>query len=119
MSSKTFKTPKGCHVRNVMLTAKHAEVSFDCGGETGGGKGWFPLPDGNGRSNYQKAYVKGVRAIHTPGATTTGYGAHVDFELMPRHVTCRKTGSSREMTCTVHGADGSALNGARRRKRRK
>jgi len=117
--TKSFKTPKGCHVRGVTLTSKHAEVSFDCGGETGGGKGWFPLPEGGGHSNYQKAYVRGVRAIRVPGTTITGYGAHADFDLIPKHVTCRKTAGSPEMTCTVFNAEGRALSGPRRRKRRR
>lgn len=118
MAGKSFKTPKGCHVRAVTLTPKHAELSYDCGGETGGGKGWFPLPDGHGHSNYQKAYVKGVRSIRVPGTTITGH-VHADFDLIPKHVTCRKTIGSTEMRCSVFNAEGRELSGPRRRKRRK
>jgi hypothetical protein len=114
--SKSFKTPKGCVIKHVELHAGHADLSMECGGEAGGGRGSFPTPDG-GTSNYPKARVSGVRSIHVPGTSITGQGARADFVLIPKHVTCRKTASSTEMNCTVHGADGGTLSGSRKRRR--
>jgi len=113
--SKSFKTPKGCHVRYVELRPKReAYVGYDCGE---GGGGTFPLPEGGGWSNYPKALVKNASGVNVPGSFVTGYGARVDFVLSPRHVTCRKTASDRELTCTVHNADGTTLSRRRRRRR--
>lgn len=122
--SKSFKTPKGCHVRSIELRSKgtiksrEAHVSYDCGG---GGRGSFPLPgEEHGWSNYPKAIVRGVWNVRTPGATISeGKGlAHVDFELSPRYVTCRKKAGEHTLHCSVHTGSG-VLSGGRRRKRRR
>ena len=115
---KSFKTPKGCHVRHIAIDARGgntARISYDCGG--GGGDGLIhPSPDG-GVGNYPSARIKGVRAIEVPGARITGYGASVDFVLSPRYVTCRKRTSDSELTCKIHLPDGGTLSGAKRKRR--
>lgn len=114
---KSLRTPKGCHVRWIELSGSvdgSALVGYDCDGNAG--RGSYPTPDG-GTSNYPKARVKGVRAVHTPGATTTGQ-ARIGFELSPRMVTCRKGASDSEIRCTLHTPEGGTLSGPKRRKGR-
>lgn len=112
--SKSFRTPKGCHVRYVQIRPEGAEVGYDCGG---GGRGSFPTPSG-GWSNYPKALVKGTRSVRTPGAHVSGHGADVGFELSPRWATCRKRAGDSEMACSIHTSSG-VLSGGRRRRRKK
>jgi hypothetical protein len=112
--SRSFRTPKGCHVRFAELRSNGAYVGYDCGGA---GSGTFPLPEGDGISNYPKALVKGVQRIATPGAETSGTGARVGFALHPRYVTCSKRRSDTTLRCIVHLEDGTALSGARKRRR--
>lgn len=115
--SKSFTTPKGCHVRFIEVqSGRQALVGYDCG--TGGAGGLdFDVP-GGGKSNYPKALVKNTHSVRLPGAHVAGYGARVDFSLSPRHVTCRKTASSSEIACTIHEPDGRTLSGPRRRRRK-
>lgn len=115
MSSSSFRTPKGCIVKSIELHVGHAELSMDCGGPEGGGRGKFPLPGGEaGWSNYPKARVKGVRRIHLPGSSVSGQ-AHVGFELIPRSATCSKRRGDFELRCKLKGPDG-VLEGKRRRR---
>lgn len=115
--SKSFTTPKGCHVRWVELKpGREALVGYDCGN---GGAGLdFDVP-GGGRSNYPKTLVKKTSSVHVSGSHITGHGARVDFVLMPDSVTCRKTASETELKCTVYKSDGRVLSGASRKRRRR
>ena len=114
--SKSFRTPKGCHVRYVELHSDGARVGYDCGD---GGRGEFPLPEGGGFGTYPSAHIKGTRVVHVPGSTVSGHGARVGFVLSPDYVTCRKTRTDPEMRCSVHKSDGAVLSGARKRARRR
>jgi hypothetical protein len=107
--SKSFKTPKGCHVRYVEMRKGEARVGYDCGT---GGSGRFQVPgDPESFGNYPSAIVKGVRAVRLPGATVTvGRNAvepdtRIGFELIPRYVTCRKRKGDYELSCSVHTRD--------------
>ena len=115
--SKSFKTPKGCHIRYVELrSGSTAKVGYDCGD---GGSMEFPLPEGPGVGNYPSAIVKGVRSVHVPGTTVDGIGASIGFVLSPDHVTCSKTASSHELSCKLHKAGGQVLAGTGRRRKRR
>lgn len=115
--SKSFATPKGCHVRFVEVrSGREALVGYDCGNAGAGFD--FDVP-GGGRSNYPKALVKNVSGVRVPGSFVSGHGARVDFTLSPRHATCRKTAGSSELACSIHEPGGGTLTGARRRRRRK
>ena len=97
------RLPAGCHVRYVHLTPKGAEVSYDCGGKTGGGRGKFHQP-GGGTGNYAHIFIPKVREVTTGShgeAHTTGAGARVDFQLIPHAVYCkvRRTGHRAELVC--------------------
>jgi len=110
--SKSFRTPKGCHVKSIHLDSdkRQAEVSYDCGGY---GSGSFPTPEG-GTSNYPKALVKNVHGVRTPGTNIYG-NTRIGFELSPRSVTCRKTESETEMRCMLHSGK-TTLSGSRRKR---
>jgi hypothetical protein len=114
--SKSFRTPKGCHVRSVTLNSvkRQADVSYDCGE---GGSGTFPLPEGPGFSNYRKALVKNVRAVSIAGSSVSGEHVGIGFISSPRHVKCNKTAGATELDCRVFSGD-VQLAGARRRRRR-
>lgn len=123
--SKSFATPKGCHVRFIeMRPGGEALIGYDCG-NAGAGMN-YDTPDG-GRSNYPKALVKNARSVRLPGSSVSLYPANpgdkdakaaVSFTLSPRHATCRKTASSSEIACTIHEPDGRSLSGPRRRRRK-
>lgn len=114
--SKSFRTEKGCHVRSIVLDSvkRQAEVSYDCGE---GGSGSFPLPEGEGFSNYRKALIKGVRAVNVAGNSVSGQHVSVGFILSPRHVKCTKTASSSELDCRVFSGS-TQLAGSHKRRRR-
>lgn len=122
--SRSFKTPRGCHVRYIEMRGKsEARVGYDCGM---GGRGTFPVPGEPGSfGNYPSAIVKGVDAVRLPGAhVTVGRHAtmpetHIGFELSPRHVTCRKRRGDNELACSVHEPGGHVLSGRRRRGKRR
>ena len=103
------RIPKGCHVRSIVIETKGAEVSYDCGGEGGGGRGTFPLTRGQqGFSTYPKAWFPKVREVTTGDhgeSHTSGIGAHVSFQLIPEasHCKVRRSGAFKTLVCTRIG----------------
>ena len=108
--TKSFRTPKGCHVHRISLRADGAVVGWDCGG---GGRGSFRSVSG-GEGNYPEVLVRGVRTVKLPTGTVSGMGASMGFVLSPRHVKCEKRARDTELSCHLYN-DAGLLAGGRRR----
>lgn len=96
--AKRLVAPKRCKVAWVQLDSRGAVVGYRCGDPREGSELIFPSP-GGGRSNYPSKRLRGVRSVRVNGASVTGFGSRVGFELSPRSATCHRDGS--EIRCRV------------------